>query len=149
MKTFNAKAENVKHNWYIVDAAGKHLGRLATEIATYLRGKHKPEYTRNTDTGDYVVVINAEQVKLSGNKFQDKVYYRHTQFIGGLKETSFRDLQSKQPERVIEQAVKGMMPKNPLGRDMLRKLKVYAGVDHPHAAQQPLVMTKRVGGSNV
>lgn len=137
MKTFTAKNETVQRDWYVVDAAGQTLGRLATEIASRLRGKHKPEYTPHVDTGDYIVVINAEQVRVTGNKTSDKIYYSHTGFPGGIKEISFEKLIAKAPERVIEAAVKGMLPRNPLGRDMYRKLKVYAGTSHPHAAQQP------------
>jgi large subunit ribosomal protein L13 len=137
MKTFTAKNETVKRDWYVVDAAGQTLGRLATEIASRLRGKHKPEYTPHVDTGDYIVVINAEQVRVTGNKTSDKIYYSHTGFPGGIKEISFEKLIEKAPERVLEAAVKGMLPRNPLGRDMYRKLKVYAGTNHPHAAQQP------------
>ena len=137
MKTFTAKNETVQRDWYIVDAAGQTLGRLATEIASRLRGKHKPEYTPHVDTGDYIVVINAEQVRVTGNKTSDKIYYSHTGFPGGIKEISFEKLIDKAPERVLEAAVKGMLPRNPLGRDMYRKLKVYAGTNHPHAAQQP------------
>ncbi|MDY0205603.1 MAG: 50S ribosomal protein L13 [Pseudomonas sp.] len=137
MKTFTAKNETVQRDWYVVDAAGQTLGRLATEIASRLRGKHKPEYTPHVDTGDYIVVINAEQVRVTGNKTSDKIYYSHTGFPGGIKEISFEKLIAKAPERVIEAAVKGMLPRNPLGRDMYRKLKVYAGTNHPHAAQQP------------
>src|SRR5690554_2046515 len=137
MKTFTAKNETVQRDWYVVDAAGQTLGRLATEIASRLRGKHKPEYTPHVDTGDYIVVINAEQVRVTGNKTSDKIYYSHTGFPGGIKEISFEKLIAKAPERVLEAAVKGMLPRNPLGRDMYRKLKVYAGTNHPHAAQQP------------
>lgn len=137
MKTFTAKNETVQRDWYIVDAAGQTLGRLATEIASRFRGKHKPEYTPHVDTGDYIVVINAEQVRVTGNKTSDKIYYSHTGFPGGIKEISFEKLIAKAPERVLEAAVKGMLPRNPLGRDMYRKLKVYAGTNHPHAAQQP------------
>ena len=137
MKTFTAKNETVQRDWYIVDAAGQTLGRLATEIASRLRGKHKPEYAPHVDTGDYIVVINAEQVRVTGNKTSDKIYYSHTGFPGGIKEISFEKLIAKAPERVLEAAVKGMLPRNPLGRDMYRKLKVYAGTNHPHAAQQP------------
>ncbi|NLY12861.1 MAG: 50S ribosomal protein L13 [Gammaproteobacteria bacterium] len=137
MKTYTAKPESVKRDWYIVDAAGQTLGRLATEIASRLRGKHKPEYTPHVDTGDYIVVINAEQVCVTGKKTTDKIYYSHTGFPGGIKEISFEKLIDKAPERVLEAAVKGMLPRNPLGRDMYRKLKVYAGSNHPHAAQQP------------
>lgn len=149
MRTFSAKAETAQHEWYVVDAAGKHLGRLATEVATYLRGKHKPEYTPHVDTGDYIVVINAEKIAVSGNKVEGKIYQHHTQFVGGLKETSFKDMVARNPAKVLELAVKGMLPKNPLGREMFRKLKVYAGAEHPHHAQQPQVLTKRVGGVNV
>ena len=148
MKTFTANANTVKRDWFIVDAAGQNLGRLATEIAVRLRGKHKPEYTPNADTGDYVVVINAEKVNVTGNKFEDKKYYRHTGYIGGIKETSFKDMLATHPDRVIEKAVKGMLPKNPLGRTMFKKLKVYAGEQHPHIAQEPKVLDKRFGGLN-
>ncbi len=137
MKTFSAKPETVKRDWYVVDAAGKTLGRLATEIASRLRGKHKAEYTPHVDTGDYIVVINAEQVRVTGAKSADKMYYHHSGFPGGIKSISFEKLIVRAPERVIETAVKGMLPKNPLGREMYRKLKVYAGASHPHAAQQP------------
>lgn len=139
MKTFNAIAETVQRQWHIVDADGKTLGRMATEIATLLRGKHKPEYTPHVDTGDYVVVINAEKVKVTGRKATDKIYYRHTGYPGGLKEMTFEKLLERTPERVIELAVKGMLPRNPLGRAMYRKMKVYAGSEHPHEAQQPKV----------
>ncbi|WP_369601427.1 50S ribosomal protein L13 [Hahella sp. SMD15-11] len=138
MKTISAKPETVKRDWYVVDATDKTLGRLSTEIARRLRGKHKPEYTPHVDTGDYIVVINAEKVRVTGRKAQDKKYYRHTGYPGGLREISFEKLIAHKPERVIELAVKGMMPRNPLGRAMLRKLKVYAGSEHPHTAQQPI-----------
>ncbi len=137
MKTFSAKAENVKRDWYVVDASGKTLGRLASEIAKRLRGKHKPEYTPHVDTGDYIVVINASQVRVTGRKATDKMYYRHTGYIGNLKSISFDKLLASKPERVIELAVKGMLPRNPLGRAMFRKLRVYAGAEHDHVAQQP------------
>ena len=137
MKTFTANAENVKRDWYIADAQGKTLGRLATEIARRLRGKHKPEYTPHVDTGDYIVVINAEKVAVTGNKAKDKMYYSHSGFPGGLKQINFENLIEKKPELVIENAVKGMLPKGPLGHAMFRKLKVYAGSQHQHAAQQP------------
>lgn len=140
MKTFSAKKENVKRDWIIVDAENKVLGRLATEIATRLKGKHKPEYTPHVDTGDYIIVINAEKVRVTGNKYDDKIYYRHSGYPGGLKETNFKDLNKSKPEMIIEKAVKGMLPKNPLGREMFRKLKVYAGTEHPHTAQQPQVL---------
>ncbi|MGY0217876.1 50S ribosomal protein L13 [Endozoicomonadaceae bacterium StTr2] len=137
MKTYSAKPETVKRDWYVLDASGKTLGRIATEIASRLRGKHKPEYTPHVDTGDYIVVINAEKVRVSGNKASDKMYYRHTEFPGGLRSMNFEKLIKHAPERVIELAVKGMLPRNPLGRAMRRKLKVYAGSEHPHVAQQP------------
>ncbi len=140
MKTYSAKPATVKHDWYIVDAADKTLGRLSTEIARRLKGKHKAIYTPHIDTGDYIVVVNAASVKVTGNKAKDKIYYRHTGYIGNLKSISFEKLQEKAPERIIEKAVKGMLPKNPLGRAMFKKLKVYAGADHPHAAQQPLIL---------
>ncbi|MFQ3170411.1 MAG: large subunit ribosomal protein L13 [Oleispira sp.] len=137
MKTYSAKPESVQREWFIVDAAEKTLGRLATEIALRLKGKHKPEYTPHVDTGDYIVVINAEKIRVTGKKTTDKMYYRHTGYPGGLRSISFDKLIDHKPEMVIEQAVKGMLPKNPLGRDMYRKLKVYAGSEHPHTAQQP------------
>ena len=137
MKTYSAKPESVQREWFIVDAAEQTLGRLATEIALRLKGKHKPEYTPHVDTGDYIVVINADKVRVTGNKTSDKMYYRHTGYPGGLRSISFDKLLDHKPEMIIEQAVKGMLPKNPLGRDMYRKLKVYAGSEHPHAAQQP------------
>jgi len=140
MKTYSAKPGSVKQDWYIVDASGKTLGRLATEIARRLRGKHKPEYTPHVDTGDFIVVINAEKVAVTGNKAKDKIYYHHTGFPGGIKDISFEKLIDHKPERAIEIAVKGMLPKNPLGRAMFRKLKIYAGAEHPHAAQQPQVL---------
>lgn len=137
MKTFSAKPETVKRDWYVVDAQGKTLGRLATEVARRLRGKHKPEYTPHVDTGDYIVVVNADKVAVTGNKASDKMYYRHTGYPGGIRSASFSELIERKPEMVIEKAVKGMLPKNPLGRAMFSKLKVYAGAEHPHAAQQP------------
>jgi len=140
MKTYSAKAESVERDWFLIDADGKTLGRLATEIARRLRGKHKAVYTPHVDTGDYIVVINAEKVKVTGNKAKDKMYYNHSGYMGGLKEINFEDLIQKAPERVIEAAVKGMLPKNPLGRAMYRKLKVYAGKEHKHTAQQPQVL---------
>lgn len=140
MKTFVAKPAEVKRDWYVVDAEGKTLGRLATEIALRLRGKHKAEYTPHVDTGDYIVVINAEKVTVTGNKAKGKIYYHHTGYIGGIKSISFEDLIERAPERVIEKAVKGMLPKGPLGRAMYRKLKVYAGSEHQHSAQQPQVL---------
>ncbi len=137
MKTFSAKPETVKRDWLLVDAEDKTLGRLAVEVANRLRGKHKPEYTPHVDTGDYIVVINAEKVRVTGNKAKDKIYHSHTGYPGGLKSISFEKLIDKAPERVIQNAVKGMLPKGPLGRAMFRKLKIYAGSEHPHAAQQP------------
>ena len=140
MKTYSAKAESVERDWFLIDADGKTLGRLATEIARRLRGKHKAIYTPHVDTGDYIVVINAEKVKVTGNKAKDKMYYSHSGYMGGLKQINFEDLIQKAPERVIEAAVKGMLPKNPLGRAMYRKLKVYAGTKHKHTAQQPQLL---------
>ncbi|HEX7764418.1 MAG TPA: 50S ribosomal protein L13 [Cellvibrio sp.] len=137
MKTYIAKAESVSQDWFVVDAAGKTLGRLSAEIASRLRGKHKPEFTPHVDTGDYIVVINAAQVRVTGRKATDKIYYSHTGFVGGIKSISFQKLIEKAPERTIQTAVKGMLPKGPLGRAMFKKLKVYAGNEHPHAAQQP------------
>lgn len=137
MKTISAKSESVQRDWYVIDAAGKTLGRMAAEIATRLRGKHKPEYTPHVDTGDYIVVINAAQVRVTGNKAKAKMYHRHTGYPGGLKSISFEKLIEKAPERTIQSAVKGMLPKGPLGRAMFKKLKVYAGSEHPHTAQQP------------
>jgi large subunit ribosomal protein L13 len=137
MKTFSAKSHEVKRDWLIIDATDKVLGRLATEIARRLRGKHKAEYTPHVDTGDYIIVTNAEKVMVTGRKFKEKTYYNHSGFPGGIKSISFEKLQKKDPTRIIERAVKGMLPKNPLGRDMYRKLKVYAGTEHPHVAQQP------------
>ncbi|ABM01274.1 MULTISPECIES: 50S ribosomal protein L13 [Shewanella] len=140
MKTFTAKPETVSRDWYVVDAEGKTLGRIATEIASRLRGKHKPEYTPHVDTGDYIIVINAEKVTVTGNKAAGKMYYSHSGFPGGIKEINFEKLQAHKPEMIIEKAVKGMLPKGPLGRAMFRKLKVYAGAEHNHAAQQPQVL---------
>lgn len=138
MKTFSAKPAEVRRDWYVVDADGQTLGRLATEIARRLRGKHKPEFTPHVDTGDYIVVINAEKIRVTGRKLKDKMYYRHTGYIGNLKSESLEQLLQRAPERVLTQAVKGMLPKNPLGRKMLGKLRVVAGSEHPHQAQQPL-----------
>jgi len=137
MKTFSAKPESVRRDWYLVNAEGKTLGRLATALADRLRGKHKPVYTPHVDTGDYLVVINAEKIRVTGRKLKDKIYYRHTGTIGNIKSITLKDLLVKHPERAIEIAVKGMLPKNPLGRAMYRKLKVYGGAEHPHTAQQP------------
>ena len=137
MKTFTATPSTIKREWCVVDATDKTLGRLATELAHRLRGKHKPEFTPNMDVGDHMVVINAEKIKVTGNKLEDKMYYRHTGYIGNLKSISLGKLLDTHPERVLQTAVKGMVPKNPLGRAMFRKLHVYAGPDHPHEAQQP------------
>lgn len=137
MKTFSAKAETVQRDWYIVDASGKTLGRLCSELASRLRGKHKPVYTPHVDTGDYIVVVNAEKIAVTGKKLSDKKYHRFTGYIGNLKTESLGQMLDKHPERAIEIGVKGMLPKNPLGRAMFKKLKVYAGTEHPHAAQQP------------
>ncbi len=138
MKTFSAKTAEVRRDWYVIDATGKTLGRLSTEIAHRLRGKHKPEYTPHIDTGDYIVVVNAEKVRVTGNKLKDKIYYRHSGYIGNLKSISLEKLLKEAPERVIEGAVKGMLPRGPLGRQMYAKLRVFAGPEHPHAAQQPI-----------
>ncbi|MEE9345683.1 MAG: 50S ribosomal protein L13 [Methylococcales bacterium] len=140
MKTFSAKPAEVKREWFVIDAEGKTLGRMATEIARRLRGKHKPEFTPHVDTGDYIIVINAEKVHVTGNKEKDKIYYRHTGYVGNLKQISLGDLRKRHPERIIENAVKGMLPKNPLGRDMYRKLRVYKGSEHGHQAQQPKLL---------
>ncbi|TAN47669.1 MAG: 50S ribosomal protein L13 [Methylococcaceae bacterium] len=137
MKTFSAKPAEVKRDWYVIDADGKTLGRLATEVARRLRGKHKPVYTPHVDTGDYIIVVNAEKVHVTGSKEKDKVYYHHTGYIGNMRATALGKLRQTHPERIIEIAVKGMLPKNALGRDMYRKLKVYAGAAHNHQAQQP------------
>jgi large subunit ribosomal protein L13 len=137
MKTLSIRAQDVRHDWLVVDAADRTLGRLATEIAHRLRGKHKAEYTPNVDTGDFVIVINADKVRVTGRKVTDKIYYHHTGYPGGIKGVTFGRMQAEHPERVIETAVRGMLPHNPLGRAMFRKLKVYAGPSHPHAAQQP------------
>ena len=137
MKTYSAKSNQAPHNWLLFDASEQILGRMASEIASRLRGKHKAEYTPHVDTGDYVVVINAEKVAVTGNKLKDKLYHSHSGYPGGLKSVSFEKLQKRAPEKIIQLAVKGMLPKTPLGRTMLKKLKVYAGGDHPHGAQQP------------
>jgi large subunit ribosomal protein L13 len=137
MKTFSAKAHEVQHDWLLVDAADQVLGRLAAQIAARLRGKHKAIYTPHVDTGDFVVVVNAEKLRVTGNKAEDKLYHRHTNYPGGLRTTNFTKLQQRHPTRVLEKAVKGMLPKGPLGYAMLSKMKVYAGESHPHTAQQP------------
>ena len=137
MSTFSAKPAEVEHDWYLVDASGRTLGRLATEIARRLRGKHKPEFTPHVDTGDYIVVVNAEKIRVTGNKLKDKMYHHHTGYIGNLKSINLGDLLAKSPELVIKKAVKGMLPKNKLGAAMFKKLRVYSGPDHEHTAQQP------------
>jgi len=137
MKTFSAKSHEVRRDWFVVDAADKVLGRLAAEIAHRLRGKHKPEFTPHVDTGDFIVVVNAAQIRVTGNKALDKKYYRHSGYPGGISETNFTNMQARFPGRALEKAVKGMLPKGPLGYAMIKKLKVYAEGDHPHAAQQP------------
>ena len=137
MKTYSAKSGEVNQEWFVVDATDKTLGRLASEIARRLRGKHKPEYTPHIDTGDYIVVVNAEKVRVTGAKSTDKMYHHHTGYPGGLKSYSFEKLIERAPERVLQRAVKGMLPRNPLGRAMFKKLKVYSGSEHPHTAQQP------------
>ena len=140
MKTFSAKQETIKRDWYVIDATGKVLGRVASEVARRLRGKHKPEYTPHVDTGDYIIIVNADKLQVTGKKTQDKIYHRYTGYQSGLKATSFRDMMKRAPRFAIEAAVRGMLPKNPLGRQMFRKLKVYRGTDHRHAAQQPKVL---------
>ena len=137
MKTYSAKSHEVQGDWFVVDATDKVLGRLSSELAKRLRGKHKPEYTPHADTGDYIVVINADKIAVTGNKAKDKIYYHHTGYVGNLKSASFEKMKETHPERIIELAVKGMLPKNPLGRAMFKKLKVYTGSEHPHSAQQP------------
>jgi len=137
MKTVSMRAEDVRRSWFVVDAEDKTLGRLATEIAHRLRGKHKAQYTPHVDTGDYIVVINADKIRVTGAKTTDKVYYRHSGYPGGIRGVTFEQMRDKHPERIIEKAVKGMLPRNPLGRAMLKKLKVYPGTEHPHSAQQP------------
>lgn len=140
MKTYMTKPADVERRWYVVDAEGQTLGRLASQVATVLRGKHKPTFNPSIDTGDYVVVINADKIAVSGRRLEQKVYYRHSQYPGGLREITLRDQMQKDPARVVYLAVKGMLPKNTLGRQMLRKMKVYAGSEHPHQAQQPVPM---------
>lgn len=137
MKTFSAKPHQIERKWFVVDAQGRTLGRLATQVATVLRGKHKPIYTPHVDCGDYVIVVNADKIHVTGQKLDDKIYYRHSNYPGGLKQVTLRRQLQTHPERVIEAAVRGMLPKNRLGRKMFKKLKVYAGPDHPHQAQQP------------
>ena len=144
MKTYSAKPAELRRDWYVVDAAGKTLGRLSTEIARRLRGKHKPEYTPHVDTGDYIVVVNAAKIRVTGNKLKDKMYHRHTGYIGNLKSVSLEKLLDEAPERALEYAVKGMLPRGPLGRKMLSKLRVYRGPEHDHAAQQPISLEVNV-----
>ncbi len=141
MNSFMANPDKVERKWYVVDADGCTLGRLSSEVAKVLRGKNKPEFTPHIDTGDYVIVINAEKIKVTGKKLDQKIYYHHSDYVGGLKETTLREMLAKKPEKVVEDAVKGMLPKGPLGRQMYRKLHVYAGPEHPHAAQKPEVLT--------
>ena len=141
MKTYMANPDKIERKWYVVDAEGQTLGRLAAEVAKVLRGKNKPEFTPHIDTGDNVIVINAEKIKVTGKKLDQKVYYHHSDYVGGMKETTLREMMAKKPEQVIELAVKGMLPKGPLGRTMLKKLHVYAGAEHAHQAQKPEVLT--------
>ena len=141
MKTYMANPDKIERKWYVVDAEGATLGRLASEIAKVLRGKNKPEYTPHIDTGDYVIVVNAEKVKVTGKKLQQKIYYNHSDYVGGMIETTLAELLAKKPEKVIELAVKGMLPKGPMGRDMIKKLHVYAGPEHANQAQKPEVLT--------
>jgi len=141
MKTFMANPATIERKWYVVDATDMTLGRLASEVAKVLRGKNKPIFTPHMDTGDYVIIVNAAKVKVTGKKLDQKIYYRHSGYVGGMKETTLREMMAKKPERVIELAVKGMLPKGPLGRQMYRKLHVYAGPEHEHAAQKPEVLT--------
>ena len=141
MKSFMASPSTIERKWYVVDATGYTLGRLASEVARVLRGKNKPIYTPHMDCGDYVIIVNAEKVKITGKKLDQKIYYHHSDYVGGMKETTLREMMAKKPERVIELAVKGMLPKGALGKDMLKKLHVYAGPEHEHAAQKPEVLT--------
>ena len=141
MKTYMANPDKIERKWYVVDAEGQTLGRLAAEVAKVLRGKNKPEFTPHIDTGDNVIVINAEKIKVTGKKLDQKVYYHHSDYVGGMKETTLREMMAKKPEQVIELAVKGMLPKGPLGRTMIKKLHVYAGPEHAHQAQKPEVLT--------
>ena len=141
MSTYMARASNIERKWYVVDASQYTLGRLSSQVAAVLRGKHKPTYTPNIDTGDYVIVINADKIKVTGKKMDQKIYYSHSDYVGGMKETTLKEMMAKKPERVIELAVKGMLPKGPLGREMFKKLHVYAGPEHEQAAQKPEVLT--------
>ena len=141
MNTYMANPDKIERKWYVVDAEGQTLGRLSSEIAKVLRGKNKPVFTPHIDTGDYVIVVNAEKIKVTGKKMEQKIYYNHSDYVGGMKETTLKEMMDKKPERVIELAVKGMLPKGPLGRSMIKKLHVYAGSEHNHAAQKPEVLT--------
>ena len=141
MKSFMASPATIERKWYVVDAQGQTLGRLASEVAKVLRGKNKPTFTPHIDTGDYVIIVNADKVKVTGKKLEQKIYYRHSEYVGGMKETTLKEMMAKKPERVIELAVKGMLPKGPLGRQMYKKLFVYAGPEHKHAAQKPETLT--------
>ena len=141
MNSFMANPAKVERKWYVVDATGYTLGRLASEVAKVLRGKNKPVFTPHVDTGDYVIVVNADKIKVTGKKLDQKIYYHHSDYVGGMKETTLREMLAKKPEKVVELAVKGMLPKGPLGREMCTKLHVYAGAEHPHAAQQPEALT--------
>ena len=141
MKTYMANPDKLEKKWYVVDASGQTLGRLASEVAKILRGKNKPEFTPFVDTGDYVIIVNAEKIAVSGKKLSQKIYYRHSDYVGGMKETTLKEMLDRHPERVLELAVKGMLPKGPLGREMYKKLHVYTGAEHPHAAQKPEVIT--------
>lgn len=141
MKTYMANPDKLEKKWYVVDATGQTLGRLASEVAKILRGKNKPEFTPFVDTGDYVIIVNAEKIAVSGKKLDQKIYYRHSDYVGGMKETTLKEMLDRHPERVLELAVKGMLPKGPLGREMYKKLHVYTGAEHPHAAQKPEAIT--------
>ncbi len=141
MKTYMANPDKIERKWYVVDAEGRTLGRLASEVAKILRGKHRPEFTPHVDTGDYVIITNAEKIKVTGKKLSQKIYYRHSGYVGGMKETTLSEMLAKKPERVLELAIKGMLPKGPLGRKMYRKLFVYAGPEHKHEAQKPETLT--------
>ena len=141
MQTYMANPDKIERKWYVVDAEGCTLGRLASGVASVLRGKNKPQFTPHVDTGDYVIVVNADKIKVTGKKLEQKIYYNHSDYVGGMKETTLKEMMAKKPEKVIELAVKGMLPKGPLGREMYKKLFVYAGPDHKHAAQKPEVLT--------
>ena len=141
MQTYMANPDKIERKWYVVDAEGCTLGRLASGVAAVLRGKNKPQFTPHVDTGDYVIIVNADKIKVTGRKLQQKIYYKHSEYVGGMKETTLKEMLAKKPEKVLELAVKGMLPKGPLGRDMYRKLFVYAGPEHKHAAQKPEVLT--------